>query len=554
MANDKNKPRNEDRPAKAGVQPPASDVQQKPGSSLQTTDSPGNNRQDKGAAQLSDRLGNMPPLEMPQSGAPKVAASQTTAPPATASSTLKAPPPLPEGPATAKSASNLAAPSTLRQTTTTGTKAAPPPPPRPSAGSADGKTAPPLRQSAASERPSVATAPLIPPAPPTQTAAPPLRKLAALTASSQSPQSQGNAALAFSPPVTPAAEPTADPVQAETLDASNDDDDGRDSRRTARRRPAGPPRDRIAANDDVPSIGGLIYALNQRPSRKPFIYAAAGSGFWLVLALSFAIAFTPGELVFANGISGLLANPWFPTLIATMLGPIALFGFLALLAWRAEELHLRSTAMTEVAVRLAEPDRMAEQSIASLGQAVRRQVSFMNDAVSRALGRAGELEALVHNEVSALEHSYEENERKIRGLINELASERHSLVNTGEHFETSLHKMHVEIPQLMAQLSEQQLKLTSIIESAGLNLTQLETSLASQTGRLENSLGERTTQLESVLGGYTQALGSALSTRARKTWASCLAATPRHWAQRSAPAPPNCRSCSKVNAPPSTRT
>ncbi len=55
--------------------------------------------------------------------------------------------------------------------------------------------------------------------------------------------------------------------------------------------------------------------------------------------------------------------------------------------------------MTEVAIRLAEPDRMAEQSVASLGQAVRRQVSFMNDAISRALGRAGELEALVHNEV-----------------------------------------------------------------------------------------------------------------------------------------------------------
>ena len=89
-----------------------------------------------------------------------------------------------------------------------------------------------------------------------------------------------------------------------------------------------------------------------------------------------------------------------------------------------------SSAMTEVAVRLAEPDRAAEQSAASLGQAVRRQVSFMNEAISRALGRAGELEALVHNEVSALEKSYSENEHKIRGLIQELAGERHALVST----------------------------------------------------------------------------------------------------------------------------
>ncbi len=76
--------------------------------------------------------------------------------------------------------------------------------------------------------------------------------------------------------------------------------------------------------------------------------------------------------------------------------------------------------MSEVAIRLAEPDRTAEQSIASLGQAVRRQVSFMNDAVSRALGRAGELEALVHNHVAELERSYEQNERRIRDLIKEL--------------------------------------------------------------------------------------------------------------------------------------
>ena len=38
------------------------------------------------------------------------------------------------------------------------------------------------------------------------------------------------------------------------------------ARRVARRRPAGPVRGKIAANDDVPSIGGLIYALEQKPS------------------------------------------------------------------------------------------------------------------------------------------------------------------------------------------------------------------------------------------------------------------------------------------------
>ena len=45
----------------------------------------------------------------------------------------------------------------------------------------------------------------------------------------------------------------------------------------ARRRPAGPVRSKIAANDDVPSIGGLIYALEQKPSTKVFRIAAIAS-------------------------------------------------------------------------------------------------------------------------------------------------------------------------------------------------------------------------------------------------------------------------------------
>jgi uncharacterized protein YjbJ (UPF0337 family) len=331
-----------------------------------------------------------------------------------------------------------------------------------------------------------------------------------------SPPTLGSAALALdqAPRPEPSLEASrAAPVPQPEPEPFADGIDDTAARRTARRRPAGPPREQIAANDDLPSIGGLIYALNQRPSNRPFVYAAAGSGFWVVLATAFAIVLEPGGLTFSNGITGVLGSPWFPTFLATLLGPIALTWFLALLAWRTEELHMRSMAMTEVAVRLAEPDRMAEQSVASLGQAVRRQVSFMNDAVSRALGRAGELEALVHNEVSALEQSYEENERRIRGLINELASERHALVNTSDHFQTSLEKIGGEIPELIEKLSEQQLKLTSIISGASENLGQLENALAQQTGRFETSLGDRTTHLQTVLSDYTEALGGTLGDR-----------------------------------------
>lgn len=294
--------------------------------------------------------------------------------------------------------------------------------------------------------------------------------------------------------------------------AANDSAPSPNARRTAKRRAAGPVRGQVAANDDVPSIGGLIYALDQKPADTPFRYASIASGVWAVLGIVFAWIIVGAKLSAGLSFGAVLAEPTTFLVTAAIIVPIAVMWFLALLAWRAEELRLRSSTMTEVAIRLAEPDRMAEQSVASLGQAVRRQVSFMNDAVSRALGRAGELEALVHNEVAALERSYEENERKIRGLIQELSGERLALLGTSERVTDTLKSLGTEIPTLIERLSGQQVKLATIIQSAGENLTSLETAVGQSAGRLETTLGDRTRHLESVLGGYSEQISSTLGT------------------------------------------
>ncbi len=339
-------------------------------------------------------------------------------------------------------------------------------------------------------------------------AAPPLPSAAALRPASTSPMRQL--------PSGPAAEPAdfqdfeaTEPPPAATSPASNSGD----QRRPAQRRAALPSRDQIAANDDAPSIGGLIYALNQKPSNRPFNIAGIASAIWAGLTLALTTYYFGGELLAGTSIVNIIARPEMLAAVATLFGPIGVMYALALIMYRAEEMRLRSSAMTEVAVRLAEPDRMAEQSVASLGQAVRRQVSFMNDAVSRALGRAGELEALVHNEVSALERSYADNERKIRGLIQELSGERSALENTSDRMSGTLRALSGEVPELIEKLSSQQIKLAKIIEGAGQNLTQLEGAMATQTGALEHVVGERTERLQAVLGEYTQALSSSLDQR-----------------------------------------
>lgn len=204
----------------------------------------------------------------------------------------------------------------------------------------------------------------------------------------------------------------------------------------------------------MPSIGGLIYAMQQRPSRSPFLIALIASAIWFALGLLVSWAVFQKAFDASGSTADLLANPAIAAVIATVVIPIALFWFLAILVWRAQELRLMSSAMTEVAVRLAEPDRMAEQSVASLGQTVRRQVAAMNDAISRALGRAGELEALVHNEVAALERSYTENENRIRNLISELASEREALANNSERVSEALRGIGNQVTREITAASE----------------------------------------------------------------------------------------------------
>src|SRR5215469_5737653 len=107
---------------------------------------------------------------------------------------------------------------------------------------------------------------------------------------------------------------------------------------------------------------------------------------------------------------------------AAALLPIIFFFGVAHMAWRAQELRVIAQSMARVAMRLAEPESVARDSIVTVGQAIRREVAAMGDGVERALARASELEALVQSEVAALERTYSDNEVRIRGLLQDLAN------------------------------------------------------------------------------------------------------------------------------------
>ena len=207
-----------------------------------------------------------------------------------------------------------------------------------------------------------------------------------------------------------------------------------------------------AANDDQQSIGQILQALQRRPVRSSYFVATVFSCAWIVGCLSLAFAYLT-ELSAALG-PGHSSVALLIGLGAAALLPIIFFFGVAHMAWRAQELRLIAQSMARVAMRLAEPESVARDSIVTVGQAIRREVAAMGDGVERALARASELEALVQNEVAALERTYSDNEIRIRGLLQELASQRDTLVGQAEQVRSAIDNVHIDLTQDLSTISD----------------------------------------------------------------------------------------------------
>src|SRR5262249_35072959 len=125
--------------------------------------------------------------------------------------------------------------------------------------------------------------------------------------------------------------------------------------------------------------------------------------------------------------------------------PPVFFLLMGSLTWRIAEMRYVARSMTQVALRLAEPETTAADSVVSVGQAIRREVAAMGDGIDRALARASELEIMVHNEVSLLERSYSENELRIRSLVEDLSAQREAIVGNADRVRSSIVVAHEDL-------------------------------------------------------------------------------------------------------------
>ncbi|MGD9658709.1 MAG: apolipoprotein acyltransferase, partial [Methylocystis sp.] len=220
---------------------------------------------------------------------------------------------------------------------------------------------------------------------------------------------------------------TPDAAAEEANDRSNPaatpkaDEQAADKRRPA---PAGEPQNRqppqhgvvapafAPANDDRRTVGELRQALQIKPNRSIMVLTFAAMALWAAGWVLY-LYFHQGEIL--DGENSMLAPKPVLTL-AALVAPLIFLFLTGLMARRAHEMRLIANSMTEVAIRLIEPETVATEQIVSLSQAIRREAASMGDGIERALARAGELEVIVRTEVTNLERSYTDNERRIRLL------------------------------------------------------------------------------------------------------------------------------------------
>src|SRR5450755_3681071 len=210
---------------------------------------------------------------------------------------------------------------------------------------------------------------------------------------------------------------------------------------------------RRAANDDRETIGQILQAIQKgRPARNVYTLATLFAGVWIVGAALLTISFLPSlQAAIGKGTGGTLVTAG---LAALFFAPVLLFYFLASLSWRGQELRMIAQSMAQVAIRFSEPEGAASDSIVTVGQAIRREVAAMGDGVERALARAGELETLVQNEVAALERTYSDNEVRIRGLLQDLANQRDTLVGQAEQVRSAINNVHIDLTQDLSTISD----------------------------------------------------------------------------------------------------
>ena len=266
------------------------------------------------------------------------------------------------------------------------------------------------------------------------------------------------------------------------------------------------------ANDAVPnSISAdrndpskFLYKLQTKSSSTPLFLAAIISLLWFGATGFIAWLQYGDKLTNFIKLIPFMKTMEFASILAVAILPILGFFAIAILIRRASDLRIAANSMTEVATRLAQPETYAVDKIATVGQAVRREVNALGDGLERALTRASELEVMVHNEVTSLENTYSDNDTRLRSLIKELASQRDGIITNSDRVRDAIAQAHTLMIEDIDNAG------SILCETIVTQSKEAQQALEQATDTLETSFSDKSENFTSLIDGKTTDLLSVI--------------------------------------------
>lgn len=177
-----------------------------------------------------------------------------------------------------------------------------------------------------------------------------------------------------------------------------------------------------AANEDSPTAGALYRLIARRPSKRiPAIAAVA-----TLFALGAMAAYVWG----LYGLAGLstLSPQEIGIIGAATLLPVTLIWLAAYAIWRGQEMRLMAEALARTAIRLTDPADAASDEIQTIALAVRKELDGLKAGLADALAETNRLNALVTEELGAIERGTARAEDRTKTMEELLGRHRENLL------------------------------------------------------------------------------------------------------------------------------
>lgn len=251
-----------------------------------------------------------------------------------------------------------------------------------------------------------------------------------------------------------------------------------------------------------------------------------GSGFRdfnpkvLVLPLIAWVTWLSLVAIVENGLGVLSLGFWLSSkgtqLLSHLAMPVVLLVWFTVVTERLRTLRQQFADVVTSVGRLADPEPASTGKIISIRHAVHKELATLNEHLERSLNKTSEIEAVIRREVGTLENSFADNERRMLGLVQELARQRETVITATDQVrdvvKVNRELLNEELGKLASQVLEAGNYARGVVEEINVevkgDLAQLGSEFAEM---LRGTVDDRIRPISDVLGEQVRTIDSLLS-------------------------------------------